>query len=118
MKKAFLIIMTIGLLSCSSKVSNEELVGKYCWSSLENGELEIFDDGTYRYHIKSDSSQIKENIGTWSLSSNNREIQFSEFSFISDGFGKGTWISRIKKRDNEVHLIYASEENIYLKKIE
>lgn len=116
MSKIFIIIIAIGFLSCSSKITNEELIGKYCWNNSENGVLEIFDNGAYKYEIKT-NGQILENTGTWKLDSNINEIHFYEFSFISDKQKKGTWISRIRQRDNEIHLMYASEENIYLRKI-
>ncbi len=118
MVKVFLIIMSIGLLSCSSKISKEDLIGTYSWNNSQNGKLEILDNGTYKYQVNIGNRQINKNEGTWTLGSNNREIRFSDFSFITDGLGKGIWISRIKKKENEVHLIYASEENIYLKKID
>jgi len=108
----------ISLTSCSDKVVNNQLPGVYIWNNSQNGKLIINNDSTYSYKFDFMQSDTIQNIGTWEFDSTLQEIHFNNFRFSEREGPKGVWISRVRFRNDEIQLNYASEEGIYLKKPE
>lgn len=108
----------VSLTSCSDKVSNNQLSGVYIWNNSENGKLTINSDSTYSYIFNVDRNKTKPNLGTWEFDSRLQEVNFNNFRFTEREGRKGIWISRVRIKNNEIHLIYASDSNIYLKKVQ
>ena len=108
-----MIILTIA--SCNVRVDKEKLIGKYVWNEGRNDTLRLNSDGTYIYWTELDSGKVLKNSGQWTLNSSGNEIKFNDFSFLTDEYLKGIWYSRIRVRNKEVNLMYASEEDIYFK---
>jgi hypothetical protein len=104
------------LLACGDRVEREELIGIYTCSEGGTDILELNDDGTYRYKINVLGREM-ENSATWKLTVFN-EVQFEDFTFLRDpSLPKGNWFSRLRSQDNEIHLMYASDSNIYFTKV-
>jgi hypothetical protein len=113
-KLIFILFVQISLLSCS--LSKTELIGSYSWNNGQKGQLTIYSDLTYSYNFDIDMTDSLMNIGTWEFDSINREISFHDFKFSRNDHIKGTWISRVQKKKDDIHLMYASDSDIYLKK--
>lgn len=98
-------------------MAREKIPGQYVWNEGEAGTLDVNADGTYHYWISETTPRL-ENYGTWELDTVSNAIIFEDFRFLTDGLPGGRWRSRLRSEDNEVHLMYARDSNIYLKKIE
>ena len=117
MKKAIWIVLTIWTFtSCGDVVDKERLPGRYLFSHWGKDTLDLKTDGTYYYRVYVDNKRL-EHTGTWKLNSLGNEITFEDFTFLTEGT-KGNWQSKLRTNDDEIHLMYASDENIYFKKIE
>jgi|GEM_PF-1487411 len=97
-------------------------VGKYCFSRDVKDSIIISTDSTYRHKFSASNGRVFEAAGKWEYDSIGQEIRFEDFIFFndngSDGLPPGNWFSRVQMDDNEVRLMYSSEDNIYfLKKI-
>ena len=103
------------MTSCGDKIDEEKLYGQYVFSHWSKDTLDIRPNGTYYYRTYVEDKILK-NEGNWKLNSIGTEINFENFSFLTNGL-KGNWYSLIRTQDAEIHLMYASEENIYFKKI-
>ena len=57
------------------------------------------------------------NNGTWKLMSSHDEIQFEDFSSLTDGMPPGNWFSRLRLEGEEIQLMYACDINAYYKRI-
>ena len=119
-----LFIIIILLTSCAAHVEKEKLYGRYVFrftgqndNTSRGDTLEIISNGTYHYWTFLREKKL-ENTGKWKLNSSANAIEFEKFSFLTDMPAKGTWTSRLKLVGDEVHLIYASEEGQYYKKID
>ena len=118
MEKLLLIISaSLLLISCSDKVSQSDLSGTYKWNNSQKGNLIINNDFTYLYKFDLVLDDSIKNIGTWEFDSTLQEIRFHNFAFTREEV-KGIWISRVRMRNEEIQLIYASDSDIYLKKYE
>ena len=104
------------MTSCSDNVSKNQLPGVYIWNNFEKGRLTINSDSTYSYQFDLTLNDTIQNIGTWEFDARLQEISFNNFRFNKNEGPIGVWISRVRIRKNEIHLIYASDSNIYLKK--
>lgn len=116
--KIVVFVTFISLISCSDIVSENQLPGEYIWNNSEKGKLTINSDMTYSYKFDLDLNDSTQNVGTCELDSKLQEMHFNNFRFTEKEGTKGVWISRVRIRYKEIHLIYASDSNIYLKKIE
>ena len=103
--------------ACSNHVDNKRLIGQYVFNDWGRDTLELKSDGTYYHYTFQDGKKL-ENSGKWKLNSSEDEIKFDDYSFITDKQGTGIWYSRIKLDGNEIHLMYADEENKYYNKID
>ena len=78
--------------------------------------------GNYSYHTLWFDKQLM-NSGTWHYDSSNCRIVFADFSFLTDtmeflnGPGHGFWSPQIRKKKNEIQLVYATDiqKGYYLK---
>ena len=118
MKRIALYLTIVILTSCSEKITKNQLSGVYVWNNSQNGKLTINSDATYSYKFDLGLNDTTQNIGTWEFDSTLQEIHFDNFRFTEREGLKGVWISRIRIRNDEIQLIYASDSDIYLKKIE
>lgn len=116
MKVYWIAILLFSFVSCGEKVDKEQLYGHYELSHWSKDTLELKTDGTYYYRIYLDNRKL-ENSGNWKLNVTGNEIKFEKFSFLGDGLPKGNWFSKLRTDGDEIHLMYASEENIYFKKL-
>ena len=120
-----LLLYSIIIGCCSSSPNTQTLVGKYFFNNYKNDSLKefivIYPDKTYKHQFKSDNGNVFENKGIWSYDSIGCEILFNDFLFFNNegslyGNKGGNWYSRIKMNDNEIKLMYSSENNIYFSK--
>jgi hypothetical protein len=117
-KLLVLLFANLLFISCAEKVSQNELPGLYEWNNTQKGQLIINQDLTYIYKFDFKMNDTLQNISNWEYDSIMQEIQFHNFRFTPSEGGKGVWISRVRKKNNEIHLIYASDSDIYLVKTE
>lgn len=111
------IILIISLLSsCGDKVERERLPGRYVFTHWTKDTIDIMTDGTYR-HFTFRNGKSFENSGTWKLNSIGNEIQFEDFSFLTDSMPSGNWFSRLRTDGQEIHLMYADDINAYYNKV-
>jgi hypothetical protein len=118
MKRIALYLTIVILTSCSDKITKNQLAGVYIWNNSQNGKLTINSDMTYSYKFDLDLNDSTQNVGTCEFDSKLQEIHFNNFRFTERDGATGVWISRVRIRKNEIQLNYASDSNIYLKKIE
>lgn len=104
------------LTSCGDKVERERLPGRYVFTHWTKDTIDVKNNGTYRHFTFSDGKRL-ENSGTWKLNSNGNEIQFEDFSFLTDGMSSGNWFSRLRVDGEEIHLMYADDINAYYNKV-
>jgi len=117
-KTIFIFLASLILFSCSDKVSQLELSGAYNWNNSQKGNLIINSDLTYIYEFDLGVHDTTRNIGTWEFDSTKQEVHFHDFRFSERDTQKGIWISRVRIRNNEIQLVYASDSDIYLRRIE
>jgi hypothetical protein len=115
-KACWIAILFFSLVSCGEKFEEEQLYGEYELNHWSKDTLELKKGGTYFYRTYLNNRKL-ENSGKWELNANGNEIRFENFSFPGEAFSKGNWFSKLKTDGNEIHLMYASEENIYFKKL-
>jgi hypothetical protein len=90
------------------------LDGKYCFNKGGPDSIIIFKDHTYKHKHIAVSGIEYENHGKWSW--NISEIDFHDFTFYNNegpSGGNGLWISRVVNSNDEIRLIYSSENGIY-----
>jgi hypothetical protein len=114
--KKLIFILLIPLITLSCSLSQKELIGLYDWNNGQKGQLKINPNNTYSYNFNLDENDAIKNTGTWEFDSLNKKIMFYDFKFSQKDNDNGTWISRVRKSRNEIHLIYASDSEIYLNK--
>lgn len=102
--------------SCGDKVERERLPGRYVFTHWTKDTIDIRMDGTYRHFTFINGKKL-ENSGTWKLNSIGNEIQFEDFSFLTDSLPSGNWFSRIRVDGKEIHLMYAADINAYYNKV-
>ena len=112
-----LVLIALISISCKSQVDREGLIGEYVWNEGRPDTLRLNSDGTYLYWVTTDSDKVLKNSGEWNLNPEGNEVRFDDFSFLTDGYPKGIWYSRLRVTNNEIDLMYASEENIYFRKL-
>ncbi len=106
------------LTSCVQKIEKDKLVGRYVWSDNRIDTLEIRADGTYEYWTIKPGRKIA-NSGAWKFNSTLNDIEFASenFPFLNNHDPEGSWFSRVRSKDNEIHLMYEIDSDIYLRKI-
>ncbi|MBI1768933.1 MAG: hypothetical protein HY015_09700 [Bacteroidetes bacterium] len=110
-------IILLLFASCGDRIEREKLIGRYVWNDGRIDTLELRADGTYEYWTFKPGRKLA-NSGTWKFNSVLNEVEFEDFRFLTDNIPDGNWFSRVRSRNNEVHLIYAIDGDIYLKQIE
>jgi hypothetical protein len=125
MKKLLLLtILTIAFTGCTSCPSSKMLYGKYSYKenkkSFENDFIYIYPEGNYKHQFYSTNGQVYECKGKWTYDSLGCEILFEDFEFFNNqgsrGLPLGNWYSRIQVEDNNIKLMYSSEQNIHYSK--
>jgi hypothetical protein len=114
--KKLIVILLIPLIAISCSLSQTEMIGLYDWNNGQKGQLKINPNNTYSYYFNLEDSDTIKNTGIWEFDSVNKIIIFHDFKFSQKDNNNGTWISRVHKSKNEIHLMYASDSDIYLKK--
>lgn len=109
-------IILLLLTSCGDRIEREKLIGRYVWNDGRIDTLELRADGTYEYWTFKPGRKLA-NSGKWKLNSIRNEVEFEleNFPFLTNHVPEGSWFSRLKSIDNEVHLMYGRD--IYLKQI-
>ncbi len=117
-----MILQTLCLLlffSCSRSPSKNDLIGKYSFNMTDYNNLTAVDsikinsDGTYEYWITDETNVLFSNRSNWSYDSIREFILFENFDYNVGGIPTGNWFSKVVIEENEVRLIYSSEENLY-----
>src|SRR5688572_19708404 len=96
--KRFLFLTLTILTSCEffgDRIDLEKLPGRYVFQ-IDNGDtLDVYSDGTYSYY-KWWSGRKLENSGTWKYNSTMGEVDFDNFSFLTDSIflGDSTFLSK------------------------
>ena len=120
MKTNGLLIITLAILtSCGffgDRVEKEKLPGRYVFQTWGKDTLDVYSNGTYSYYKWWDGRKLK-NSGTWTYNSNMGEVDFDNFSFLTDSISiadstflpRGRWITRIQTEDEEIRFVYASD---------
>jgi len=116
MRLSTIILIIFLLSSCGDKVERERLPGRYAFTHWTKDTIDINDNGTYR-HFTFRNGRRFENSGTWKLNSIGTEIQFENFSFLTDSMASGNWFSRLRTDGQEIHLMYADDINAYYSKV-
>jgi|JI10StandDraft_1071094.scaffolds.fasta_scaffold533609_2 hypothetical protein len=102
--------------SCGDKVDRDKLPGRYVFTHWDRDTIDVRNDGTYRHYTFAYGKTL-ENSGTWKLNSIGNEIQFEDFSFLTDSMPSGNWFSRLRVDGEEIHLMYADDINAYYNKV-
>ncbi len=118
MRRIVIFLSIVILTSCSDRITKNQLIGIYSWNNSQKGELTINSDLSYSYKFDLVQNDTIQNTGTWEFDSLKQEILFHDFRFSIDDKVKGIWISRVREKNQQIHLIYASDSDIYLKKNE
>jgi len=120
MKTNGLLFLTLTtLISCEffgDRVDKEKLPGRYVFQIDNIDTLDVYSNGTYIYY-KWWYGRKLQNSGTWTYNSNMGEVDFDNFSFLTDTISiadstflpRGRWTTRIKKKDDEIRFVYASD---------
>ena len=111
-------IIFLLLTSCGDRIEREKLIGQYAWNDGRIDTLELSADGSYEYWTFAPGRKFA-NSGKWKLNPILNEVEFEleNFPFLTNHVPEGSWFSRLRSRDNEVHLMYTTDSDIYLKKI-
>lgn len=115
----FLFLILTTLISCEffgDKVDKEKLPGRYVFQIDNRDTLDVYSNGTYSYY-KWWYGRKLQNSGTWTYNSSLGEVDFDNFSFLTDSITyadstflpRGSWITRIKTEDDEIRFVYASD---------
>lgn len=120
MKTKALLFLTLTIfISCEffgDRVDKEKLPGRYVFQ-IDNGDtLDVYSNGTYSYYTWSYGKKLQ-NSGTWTHNSGMGEVDFQDFSFLTNSTNigdstfvpRGTWITRIETKENQIRFIYASD---------
>ncbi len=107
-------------MACSDNdVEIHQLYGVYDYNK-ENyiDTIQLLKDSSYIHTHQTTNGTIYRNEGTWKFDSKLREVVFDDFIFYNEQGGDvpGFWIPKVKNVENEIRLIYASEENLYYRK--
>ena len=120
MKTNGLITLTlVTLTSCGfigNRVDKEKLPGRYVFQTWANDTLDVYSNGTYSYYKWWDGRKL-ENSGTWTYNRNMGEVEFNNFSLLTDSITfadstflpGGHWITKIQTEDDEIRFVYASD---------
>src|SRR5687767_7225456 len=88
-KTVFLFLTLTTFISCSffgDRVDKEKLPGRYVFQ-IDNGDtLDVYSNGTYSYYKWWDGRKLQ-NSGTWTYKSSTGEVDFDNFSFLTDSIG-------------------------------
>ena len=117
MKLIYILSIVAILSSCSDRVERGKLFGQYIFNDWSRDTIFMHSNGTYDHFGIKNGQRIK-NSGEWKLNEMGNEVRFNNFSFGTGSQSKGLWISKIRTEGNEVHLMYAAEENYYYNKID
>ena len=111
------ILMLLLLSACEAGSKREKLIGRYVWNDGRLDTLEVRADGTYEYWTIKPGRKVA-NSGTWKFNSLLNEVEFEKenFPFLTN-HAAGSWFSRLQLKDNEIHLLHATDPAIYLKQI-
>ena len=106
------------LTSFGDRVEREKLIGRYVCNDGRIDTLELRGDGSYEYWTFKPGRKIAHS-GTWKLNSLLNEVEFEleNFPFLKSHAPEGSWYSRIRTRGSEIHLMYATDSDLYLKQI-
>jgi hypothetical protein len=107
------------LISCEffgDKVDKEKLPGRYVFQIDNRDTLDVYSNGTYSYYKWWDGRKLK-NSGTWTYNSSMGEVDFDNFSFLTDSISiadstflpSGRWSTKIKTENDEIRFVYASD---------
>lgn len=112
------ILILLLLTSCGDRIGKEKLPGRYVWNDGCLDTLELRADGRYEYWAYKPGRKIA-NSGTWKVNSILNEVEFEKenFPFLAEHVPLGSWFSRLRSRDNEVHLLYATNRDLYLTQV-
>ena len=119
MKQGLLFLTLTTFISCSflgDRVDKEKLPGRYVFQIDDKDTLDVYANGTYSYY-KWWYGRKLQNSGTWTYNSSMGEVDFENFSFLTDSITyadstflpRGSWITRIKTEDDEIRFVYASD---------
>jgi hypothetical protein len=112
------IVFLVLLTSCGRTIQKDELIGKYKWNDSRNDTMIVRGDGTYEYVLFQPGRKVPFS-GTWKLNSRLNEVEFEKenFPFLSSHLQGGSWFSRVRFKDNEIHLMYEPDPKTYLRKV-
>lgn len=117
--KGLLILTLTTLISCEffgDRVDKEKLPGRYVFQIWDKDTLDVYPNGTYSYYKWWHGRKLQ-NAGTWTYNSTMGEVNFDNFSFLTDSISiadstflpRGLWITKIKTDDDELRFVYASD---------
>ncbi len=112
-KLTFILILTILLVSCSNKLDESLLIGKYRFNTDRSDIIDISKDHTYIHRYVNTEGKTFECHGKWRY--NGKEILFHNFNFFNDE-GSGIWISELYEKNGKIQLIYSDDDNTYFQK--
>ena len=107
------------LASCEffgDRVDKEKLAGRYVFQIDKEDTLDIYANGTYSYYRWWNGRKLQ-NSGAWVYNPGMGEVSFKNFSFLTDSLSlgdstflsKGNWITRIRRENEEIRFVYASD---------
>jgi hypothetical protein len=119
MKKLFIINCIIFFVACS-RVQTNELYGKYVFNGYSNDTIYILQTYEYIHLYNSDNNTICKQTGKWNFDTIAQYLNFYGFNFSNscESTSSYYWAARVKKKDNYIRIIYASEENLFYQKME
>ena len=112
------IIILLLITSCGDSIEKEKLIGQYVWNDGRIDTLELRADGTYEYWTFKPGQKLA-NSGKWNLNPVLNEVEFEleNFPFLTNHTAGKSWFSRLRSKNNEIHLMYEIDSHIYLKQI-
>jgi hypothetical protein len=117
MKVLLGLLILAALASCQDSLQKKDLIGFYVFSTWNRDTLELHENGTYSHYMLDSGKRIIDS-GSWTLNEAKTEVKFENFSFsLLEKESTGSWFSKLRINDDAIHLMYASEENIYYEKI-
>jgi hypothetical protein len=124
MKKLILVVCIIHflILGCSSKLNTENIPGKYCFNRNNSRDsIFLFKNNKYKHQYINRDGKLFFIEGEWEYDSLNSEILFKDFTFFNeegpDELPRGNWFSKVNYVNDEIRLMYSSENNIYFSKV-
>jgi hypothetical protein len=123
--KVIIILSFFGVVALFLFMSNHDfrtpepvaLCGKYNFNTNVLDSIVIFKNHTYKHKYITTSGKEYAETGKWNWNMN--EIDFHDFSFYNNegpSGGSGNWMSKVEETDNEVRLIYSSDDDSYYSK--